>query len=139
MFQTRNVIDDKLTRKEMTYHRIGNKPSSSYLKAFPQYNHHILPPIIKMLQLSHVFLTSITTDIIGTMNQSVNAILSIPVICKHSQYNFSKSISTSHDNPPILQSFYPILDKLSINTSDLNDKPLDVIYLKNFYLKSVVF
>ena len=62
MFQTRNVIDDKLTRKEMTYHRIGNKPSSSYLKAFPQYNHHILPPIIKMLRLSHVFLNSISAD-----------------------------------------------------------------------------
>ena len=26
---------------------------------------------------------------------------------------------------------YPILEKLNINSSNLNDKPLDVIFLKN--------
>ena len=53
---------NKNTRKNMTFLRIGTKSSSSYLKATTQYNHHILPPIIKMLQLSHVFLNSITAD-----------------------------------------------------------------------------
>ena len=43
----------------------------------------------------------------------------------------SSSTSTLHDNPSNLQSLYPILDELKINTSDLDDKPLDVIYLKN--------
>ena len=54
------VIDNKNTRKNMTYIRIGTKSSSSYLKATTQYNYHILPPIIKMRQLSHVFLNSIS-------------------------------------------------------------------------------
>ena len=54
------VIDNKNTRKNMTIIRIGTKSSSSYLKATTQYNHHILPPIIKMRQLSHVFLNSIS-------------------------------------------------------------------------------
>ena len=42
-----------------------------------------------------------------------------------------KSTSTSHDNPPILQSMYPILDMLNINTSNLDHKPFDLIFLKN--------
>ena len=42
------VIDNKKIRKNMTFIRIGTKSSSSYLKATTQYNHRILPPIIKM-------------------------------------------------------------------------------------------
>jgi len=57
------VIDNKNRRKNMTYIRIGNESSSSYLKATTQCNHHILPPIIKMRQLGHVFLNSISADI----------------------------------------------------------------------------
>ena len=67
--------------------------------------------------------------------------MSVPIICKNTSSNCSKSISTStftstntsisHDNPPILPSLYPILDQLNINTSNLDDKYLDVIYLKN--------
>ena len=56
-------INNKNARKNMIYIRIGTKSSSSYLKATTQYNHHILPPIIKMSQLSHVFLNSISADI----------------------------------------------------------------------------
>ena len=66
--------------------------------------------------------------------------MSIPDSCKYIPSHFSKSTSTStssststfHDNPLILQPLYPILDKLNINTSKLDDKFLDVIYLKNF-------
>ena len=54
------VIDNKDTRKNMTYIRIGTKSSSSYLKATTQYNHHIPPPMIKIRQLSHAFLKSIS-------------------------------------------------------------------------------
>ena len=42
-----------------------------------------------------------------------------------------KSVSTSYDNPPILQSVYLILNSQNINTSKLDDKPLDTIFLKN--------
>ena len=45
--------------------------------------------------------------------------------------NCSKSSSTPPNNPPILQSKYPILHS-HINTSDIKDMPLDIIYLKNF-------
>ena len=102
-----------------------------------------------MRQLTHLFLNSISIDILDTINWSEIDRVHFPTICKNTSSNCSKSTSaststssstsTSHDNPPILLSLYPILDKLNINTSDLDDKPLDVIYLKIFYLKSVVF
>ena len=128
MFKTGTVIDDTLIRKNLTFIRIGNRSSSSYLKAITQYNHHILPPIIKMRQLSHVFLNSISADILETINCSVNESVSGPVILKNIPSNSSKSTSTSYDNLPILQSMYPILDKLNINTSKLVDKPLGVTF-----------
>ena len=64
------------------------------------------------------------------INQSINESVSIQEIIKNSPSNFSKFTSASYDNPPILQSMYPILDKLNINinTSKLDDKPLDVIF-----------
>ena len=76
------VIDNKNTRKTMTFIRIGTKSSSSYLKATTQCNNHILPPIIKMRQLSHVFLNSISTDVLETINWSVNESVCVPVILK---------------------------------------------------------
>ena len=41
----------------------------------------------------------------------------------------SSSKFTSHDTPPMLPTLYPMLDKLQINTSNLDVK--DEIYLKN--------
>ena len=115
----------------MVFFRIGTKSTSSYIKATTQYNHHILPPTIKICQLSHYLLNSISTEILDTIHCSENERVSDTVICENSPSNCSKSSSTSHDNPPILQSLYPILDKLNIDTSKLDDKPLDVIYLNN--------
>ena len=103
----------------MAYIRIETKSSSSYLKATTKYNHHILLPIIKMCQLSHVFLNSISADILDTIIWSVNKSLSVSAILKIAFSNSSKCTSTSYDNPPILQSMYPILDKLNINTSNI--------------------
>ena len=125
------VIDNKNTRKNMKYIRIGTKSSSSYLKTTTQYNHHIFPRIIKMRQLSHIFLKLRQADILETINSYVNESVTVPVILKNAPSNCSKSTSTSYDNPLILQSMYPILDKLNINTSNLDDKPLDLIFLKN--------
>ena len=67
MSKTGTVIDDRLIRKNQTFIRIGNRSSSSYLKAITQYNHHILPPIIKIRPLSYVFLNSISEDILETI------------------------------------------------------------------------
>ena len=53
-----------------------------------------------------------------------------PIICNNSSSNCSKSSSTSHGNPLILQSIHPILDSLNIYTSNLNDKSFDAIFLK---------
>ena len=123
----------------MTFIRIGTKSSSSYTKPTTQYNNQVLPPVINMRLSSNDFLKSISTDDIESINWSENECVSIPAICKYIPSNFSKSTSTStssststlHDNPPILQSLYLILDKININTSKLDDKPLNVIYLKN--------
>ena len=119
----------------MTSIRIGTKSSSLYKKPTTQYNNQVLPPLINMRLLSNDFLTSIPTDVIELINWFENERVSIPVSCKYIPSNFSKSTSSStstlHDNPPIRQSLYPILKSLNINTSDLENKHLDVIYLKN--------
>ena len=54
---------NKRKRKDMAFIRIGTKSSSSYLKVTTQYNHQVLPPLIKIRQLTHLFLNSISTDI----------------------------------------------------------------------------
>ena len=41
----------------------------------------------------------------------------------------SKSSCTPHDNPPIFQSKYPILDSHSIKTCNFKENPLDYIYI----------
>ena len=130
------VLDNENTRKNMTFIRIGTKSSSSYLRATTQYNHHILPPITKMRQLSYNFLNSMSADILKIIHWYVNKSVSVPAIYKRCPSNSSKSTyistssstSTSHDNPPILQSLCPILNSLNINTSALENKQLVVIY-----------
>ena len=59
MSKTGTIIDDIFIRKNLIFIRIGNRSSSSYLNTITQHTHHILPPIIKMRQLSLVFLNSI--------------------------------------------------------------------------------
>ena len=128
--KTGTVIDNRLIKNNLTFIRIENRSSSLYLKAITQYNHHILAPIIKMRQLSHVFLNSISVNILERINWSVNESVYVQAISKNTPPKCSKSISISYDNPPILQFMYHILDKLNINTSDLNDNPLGFIFLR---------
>ena len=133
------VTDNIRKRKDITFIRIGTKSSSSYTKPNTQYNNQVLPPLKNMRILSKVFLNSITKDVIETITWSKTERVSIPVIYKSTPSIISKSISTStssststsHDNPPILKSLYPILNSLNVDTSDLENKYLDVIYLKN--------
>ena len=121
--------DNKNSRRDMTFIRIGTKSTSSYTKATTQYNLNGVTPLIKMRQLSHNFLNSISIYIIETIYWSEDESVYDPEICKKSSSNCSKSSSTSHDNPSILQSIYPILDSLYINTSNFKDKPLDIKYI----------
>ena len=119
--------------------RIGNKSSSSYTKPTTQYNNQVLPPLINIRLLSNVFLNSISTDIVETINWSENEHESVPAIYKSTPPIISKSISTSissytstsHDNPHTLKSLYSILNSLNVNTSDVENKQIDVIYLEN--------
>ena len=53
------IVDSKLTRKNMTFILIGTKSSLSYPKPATQYSHQVLPPFIKIRQLTHLFLNSI--------------------------------------------------------------------------------
>ena len=91
-----------------------------------------------MCQLSHYFLNSISIDIFEMIHWSEEENVYVPVICNNSSLNCLKSTSISHDNPPLLQTLYPILDSLDINTSNLEYKHLNVIF-RNCYLKSAVF
>ena len=81
------VIDNKLARKDMIFLHIGAKSSSSYLKATSQYNHHILCPLIKMRQLSHNFVNSVSTDILETIHWSEVEILSDALNCNNLSWN----------------------------------------------------
>ena len=114
----------------MIFIRIGTKSTCTYIKATTQYNLNGLTRLIKMRQLSHNFLNSISTYIIETIYWSEDESLYDPVNCKKLSSNCSKSSSTSHDNPSILQSIYPVLDSLYTNTFNLKDKPLDITFLK---------
>ena len=80
MSKTSIVINNNPIRKNMTFIRIGTKSSSSYLKVTTQCNHQLLPLLIQMRQLSHLFLNSISADILETINWSVNERVSIPAI-----------------------------------------------------------
>ena len=61
------VTNNKKSRRDMTFIRIGTKSISYYIKATTQYNLHVLLLLIKMRQLSHKLLNSISTDILETI------------------------------------------------------------------------
>ena len=108
----------------MTIIRIGTKSASSYTKATTQFNLHVLPPLIKMRLLSRSFLNSISIDFLEMIYWSEDeSIHDLEIercnIHNNSSSNCSKSSSMPPDNPPILQSEYPILDSNNINTSYL--------------------
>ena len=91
----------------MIFIRIGTKSTCSYIKATTQYNLNGLTPLIKMRQLSHNFLNSISTYIIETIYWSEDESIHDSEIerCNmhnNSSSNCSKSTSTSPDNPPTL-------------------------------------
>ena len=77
------VVDKKKTQKSMTFIRIGTKSLLSYSKASTQYNHQVLPPLIKTRQLTHQFLNSISTDVLDTINWLENERFPVPTICKN--------------------------------------------------------
>ena len=85
-----------------------------------------------MRQLSHYSLNSIPIDILEIEHWSINERVSDQAICTNDPY-CSKSTSTSHDNPLMLQTLYPILDSLDINTSNL-----EVQYLNIFFKEFVI-
>ena len=101
------VTDNIKKRKDMTCIRIGTKSSSSYTKPTTQYNNQVLPPLINLRLLSNVFLNSISSDVIESINWSENERVSIPAICKYIPSNSSKFtfISILHDNQPIYSLF----------------------------------
>ena len=65
----------------MIFIRIGTKSTPCYIKSTTQYNHHILPPITKMRQLSHYFLNSVSIEILEIIHWSKNEGVSGPEIC----------------------------------------------------------
>ena len=67
----------------MTFIRIGTKSISYYIKATAQYNLHVLLLLIKMRQLSHNFLKSISIDILETMHWSKDESVYDPVNYKN--------------------------------------------------------
>ena len=81
-----------------------------------------------MRQLRHNCVNSISTYILETMHWSENESVYHLVICKKLSSKCSKSSSTSHDNPPSLQSIYLILDSLNIDTSNLKKDYVFVCY-----------
>ena len=67
MSKISDVPNNKQSRKNMTFIRIGTNSPSSYIKATTQLNFYVLPPLIKMRQLSLNFLNSLSIDISGVI------------------------------------------------------------------------
>ena len=102
------VIDNKQSRKIMSFIRIGMKSSSHYSKATKNPIFVFLFPKIKMRQLSHNFLNSIFTDISDILYWSDDEIindLEIESYRIHAIFLLigSKCSSILTDNSPVLQ------------------------------------
>ena len=104
-----------------------------------QYNSQFLLPLIKIRQLSCNFLNSISTDISDGIYWSKDGSVNISEIQGSRSFDKTSSSvsksqsslqSTPFDNTHFLQSKHPILDYHKINTSNLKDKPLEMICLK---------
>ena len=80
MYNVSVVTNNKKPRRDMTFIRIGTKSISYYIKAAAQYNLHVLLLLIKMRQLSRIFLNSISVYILETINWYVNESVYVPVI-----------------------------------------------------------
>ena len=112
-------VGNKRIRKNTTFIRIGTKSSSSYVKATQQFNLRVLPPLIKMHQLSHSFINSIFIDEV-CQSKDESKIDSAIERCRmygKSSLIGSKSAYIPPDNSLVLQSQYHILDYHNINTS----------------------
>ena len=121
-------VGNKRIRKNTTFIRIGTKSSSSYVKATQQFNLRVLPPLIKVCQLSLNFLNSIIAYISDTICWFEVKIINDSEIERYRMHDNSSSIrskssSTPPDHPPLLQSTYPILDYHNINIFTLKYKP----------------
>ena len=96
----------------MIFVRIGTKLTYSYTKVTTQFNLHVLLPLITMRQLSCHFLNSISTDILETIYLSEDKSIPDSEIESCRMRNNSSLISSKSsftpDNPPVLQSKYPI-------------------------------
>ena len=77
------VANKKQSKRDKTCIRIGTKSISYYIKATAQYNLHVLLLLIKMRQLSHNFLKSISIDILETMHWSKDESVYDPVNYKN--------------------------------------------------------
>ena len=142
-YKTSVVTNNKESRRDIIFIRIGMKSPSSYIKATTQFNLRVLSPLIEIHKLSSNFLNSISTYIIEAICWSEDESINDPEINKcilHGKLSLidSKYSSTLPDNTHVLQSKYLILDIHIINTSTLKDYPLDIIYLEK-NLKLVEF
>ena len=65
------TIDNKITRKNMTFIRIGTKSSSSYTKPINQYNNQVLPHTTTKLNPSQHSTTQHNTTQHGTTHHNI--------------------------------------------------------------------
>ena len=116
------LVRNKLVRRDVYFIRIGNKYYPSYLKASKQYSTGHLPPVMNICHNSRTFLESITIDILDSTywNEYIN---NNSLKIKYIQISNIKNIPTSTTiiivNSHVLSSKYPLLESLSIETSDL--------------------
>ena len=97
------ITNNKQSRRDIAFIRIGTKSTSFYIKVTTQFNLYVLLPLIKMSSLSRSFLNSMSRDILETIYWSEDESIHDSEIerCNmhnNSSSNCSKSSSASSDN-----------------------------------------
>ena len=101
--------------------RIGKNNNTSFVKASQQYKSGQHPSLVNTCNISRIFLAAIMDDISDSISWNdcilnKNLEKSDVQICK--SIIDSKFTTVIIENPPLSSSSYPVLDSLSIETSD---------------------
>ena len=124
---------NEVVRRDVYFLRIGKNSNTSFVKASQQYKSGQHPSLVNTCNISRIFLAAIMDDISDSISWNdcilnKNLEKSDVQICK--SIIDSNSTTTIIDNPPLPSSKYPLLDSLSIETSDLESNHIRVIKLK---------
>ena len=128
------LAENKLRRRDISFVRIGNTNYHSYDKASKQYKSCYPHPVINACNISRLFFASIMDEIsdsISWKEYSNNNNMEKSDVPNSKLKHISNFTTIIIDSLPLPSSKYPLLESLSMDTSDLEATQLRVAKLKN--------